>query len=815
MLNKSYNAEKVEKKWQKQWEQEGIYNFDPKSKKPIYSIDTPPPYASSGHLHVGHALHYTQFEIIVRYRRMKGFNVYFPPCFDNNGLPTEKYVEEKFNISKKNTTRTEFKKLCLEESRKVEKSYADRVFRGLGHSYDWNLLYTTIDPEAQKVSQRSFIELVNQGDAYRSKEPTLWCPHHQTALAQAEVEDVQRSTSLYYVNFEIAEGKGKGKKISIATTRPEFLPACVGIFVHPDDERYKHLLEKEVTVPLFNYNVKVMKDETVDKEFGTGIMMVCTFGDNADIEKWKKHKLDLKMIINYDGTLNELTGKYNGMGIPDAKKAVAKDLKSQGLITKEDPLQQTVGTCWRCHTPLEFIISNQWFIRTLKYKNELIKQGKKIKWYPGFYRVRFEDWTKNLAWDWCISRQRFYGVPIPVWYCEKCEKPMLAELKDLPVDPTVDKPKKRCGCGSDKFKPEEDVFDTWMTSSMSPEIAVRWLEKPETFKKMFPLSLRPQSHDIIRTWAFYTILKAYLHFKSVPWRDIAIGTYVLDPKGKGMHKSKGNVVWTEDLLKKYNVDVVRYWVGTANWGEDLPFQEKDLITGKKFITKLWNSARFSYQHLDTYDKKNDRLGFKDLEIIDRWLLVRFNNLIKNVTLNFDKYNTGESKKIAEQFFWHVFCDYYLEIIKHRLYSDKKDSKQRLSAQHTLYTVFLGILKLFAPIIPHITEELFHAYYAGKDKEECKSIHISSWPEHYAKLKDEVAEQAGELVIRIIAEVRKYKTGKKMSLKEEIAKVVVETSFDIKKLKDDEYKSLEQDLVNTVKTKKLEIKKSKEFKVNII
>jgi len=818
MLDKAYNAESVEKKWQKYWEEERIYKFKLTTDKPIYSIDTPPPYASSGHLHVGHALHYTQFEIIARYKRMRGFNVYFPPCFDNNGLPTEKYVEEKFNISKKDTTRAEFRKLCLEESRKVERVYADKVFRGLGHSYDWSLLYTTIDPEAQRVAQRSFIELVKQGDAYRSKEPVLWCTHHQTALAQAEVEDVQRSTTLYYIDFEIAEAEEKGEKISIATTRPEFLPACVGIFVHPRDKRYKHLVGKKVKVPLFNQVVEVREDEKVDSDFGSGIVMICTFGDTTDIEWWKKHKLDLRIIINHDGSLNELAGKYKGMSIPEAKRAVVKDLRGKGLVTKEESLQQTVGACWRCHTPLEFLVSNQWFIRTLKYKKELIEQGRKINWYPGFYRVRYEDWTKNLAWDWCISRQRFYGVPIPVWYCARCGKPLLADIKDLPVDPTVDKPKKKCECGSEEFRPEEDVFDTWMTSSMSPEIAVRWLEKPEQFKNMFPMSLRPQSHDIIRTWAFYTILKAYLHFKSIPWKDIAIGTYVLDPKGKGMHKSKGNVVWTEDLLEKYNVDVVRYWVGTASWGEDLPFQEKDFVTGKKFITKFWNAARFCYQHLEDYAKREgDKLGFKDLELIDKWLLVKFNKVVERVTLNFDKYSTGEAKKVAEQFFWHVFCDYYLEIVKHRLYDHGKKDKEgkvRLSAQKTLYQVLLGILKLFAPIMPHITDELYHAYYSGKDKEGCKSIHISPWPEYDAKLKDEVAEQLGGLAVSVIGGVRKYKTTQRISLKEELSRVVVKVPFDLKIIKESELRGLREDLINTIRVKELELKPGKELRIDI-
>jgi len=496
-LPKHYEAKEVEAKWQKYWEKEKLYKFDRKSKKPIYSIDVPPPYASAGHLHVGHALHYTQFEIMARYKRMNGFNVYFAPCFDNNGLPTEKYVEEKYKISKKDTTRAEFRKLCRKESAEVEKAYADKVFRALGHSYDWDLLYTTISPEAQKVAQMSFLDLYEKGECYRGEEPTIWCTHHQTALAQAEVEDVQRKTKLNYVNFELADGD----QIEIATTRPEFLPMCVGIFVHPDDKRYKKLIGKEAIVPVFGQKVKIRADEKVDKEFGSGIVMVCTFGDNTDIEWWKKHKLDLKMGMTVDGKLNELAGKFKGLSLEQGREEILEELKRENKLVKQEELEQTVGGCWRCKTPVEYLVTKQWFIRTLKHKKELIKQAKKVKWYPSFYFKRFEDWTNNLGWDWIISRQRFYGVPMPVWYCSKCGEFFLPDKKNLPVDPSEDKPKGKCKCGSGDFDPELDVFDTWMTSSMSPEISARWLEKPEQFKKLFPMSLRPQSHDIIRTWA--------------------------------------------------------------------------------------------------------------------------------------------------------------------------------------------------------------------------------------------------------------------------------------------------------------------------
>lgn len=800
MLPKRHDFRKNEKKWQKFWEKERVFRFDPKSKKPVFSIDTPPPYASAGHLHIGHALHYTQFEIIARFRRMKGFNVYFPPCFDNNGLPTEKYVEEKFGIDKSTTTKHTFRKLCLKESKKIEKAYSDRVFRGLGHSYDWNLLYTTIDPDAQKVSQISFLDLWKKGFAYRSEEPTLWCTKHQTALAQAEIEDLKRTTVLNYIVFDL-EGKG----VEIATTRPEFLPACVAIFVHPEDKRYRNLIGKKAKVPLFGQEVEIFGGEEVDKEFGTGIMMVCTFGDTADIDKWKKYKLPLKICITKDGKLNELGGKYEGMDLENARKEIVKDLEKEGKIARKENLEQTVGTCWRCQTPIEFLPTKQWFIKTLNFKKELIAQGRKINWFPKFYQKRYEDWTNNLAWNWCISRQRFYGVPIPVWYCKKCGKPKLAREEDLPVDPEVDRPKGRCECGHSNFIPEEDVFDTWMTSSMSPEIAVRWLRKPGDFKRMFPLSMRPQSHDIIRTWAFYTILKAYLHFREIPWKDIAIGTYVLDPKGRGMHKSKGNVLWTEDLLEKYSVDVVRYWVGTATFGEDLPYQEKDLITGKKFLTKLWNASRFVLPNLKAYRPKRP----KKFTEIDKWILSKVNDLVKGATEDFEKYRTGGAKRKVEQFFWKTFCDYYLEIVKDRLYNQGSYEKYEIeSAKYALYHALLSILKLLAPIVPHITEEIYQHYF--RKNERSKSIHVSDWPKFDSSLVDRKAEKTGDIAIDVIASLRRFKSENSLSLAEPIRHVTID-SVQVKPVLKDIQKTMSIENVKIGKAKGLE---SEEFKIRL-
>lgn len=791
MLAKKYDPREMEGKWQKWWLEKGIYRFDPRSKKPVFSIDVPPVYASAAHLHVGHALHYTQFEFMARFWRMNGKEVYFPPCFDNNGLPTEKYVEEKYKITKGDMPRDEFRKLCRKEAGKVEEEYANRAFKGLGHSHDWNLLYTTIDPDAQIVSQLAFLQLVEHGDAYRAEEPVLWCPYHQTALAQAEVENKPRTTVLNYLYFEL-EGGGK---IEIATTRPEFLPACVGIFVHPEDKRYKKLVGKKAIVPIFGQKVPIMEDEKVEKDFGSGIVMICTFGDTTDIEWWKGHKLPLKICITEDGKLNELGGKYRGLDLNKAKEVIKEDLAKEGYVIKEENLQQEVGMCWRCKTPVEYIVAKQWFIKTLDYKKEIIAQSKKINWHPSFYRKRLEDWTNNLGWDWCISRQRHYGVPIPVWYCRKCGKPLLAEEKDLPVDPLFTKPDKKCGCGSGDFDPEEDVFDTWMTSSMTPQIASQQFKNPEIYKKIFPMSLRPQSHDIIRTWAFYTILKSFLLYKEIPWKDVMIGTYVLDTKGRGMHKSSGNVIWLPDMLKKYSVDALRYWSASAGVGEDLPFQEKEMVHGTKLLLKLWNSARFASLHI------KDAREAKKMELEDRWILSRLSETVKNYRELMESYRISKARKELEMFFLHDFCDFYLEMAKHRLYGE--DKKSKAAAQFTLYKTFLGITKLWAPIIPHITEEIYQELFREKEKDE--SVHLSQLPE--AEKLDKEALELGKMATEVISQVRQYKTQKDMAMNAELERIVIESNSD-------KIKEAEEVIKGTMKIKNVEYKKGKELKVEV-
>ncbi|RLG69863.1 MAG: valine--tRNA ligase, partial [Methanobacteriota archaeon] len=599
--------------------------------------------------------------------------------------------------------------------------------------------------------------------------------------------DRERETELHHILFEVLDGEGEKHRIPIATTRPELLPSCVGVFVHPNDQRFRNLVGKTAIVPIFNHRVPIMADERVDPGFGSGIVMVCTFGDTTDIEWWKTYKLQLAISITPDGCLNSRAGKYEGLTIPEARKKIVGDLKDKGLLVGSERLTQTVGCCWRCGTPLEYIVTPQWFIKTLEHKEALIEQGKKIRWYPPYYRKRFEDWVRNLSWDWVISRQRYYGVPIPVWYCKRCGREILASEEQLPVDPTVDKPPKPCRCGSTEFKPDEDVFDTWMTSSMTPQIACKWLEDPELYKRLFPMSLRPQSHDIIRTWAFYTILKSYLHFGSIPWKEIMIGTYVLDPQGRGMHKSKGNAIWLEDLLKKYNVDAIRYWVGTASVGEDLPFKEKEIRRGTRVLTKLWNASRFLGLNLDSKPEEPAKL-----ELVDRWILSKLAATTKEYKSFFMRYEISKARKALEMFFMHDFADNYLEMIKYRIYGG--DGESRDAALWTLYQVLLGVVKLFAPFIPHLTEEIYQSIF--KPYEKVESIHLTTFPEEGRQ--DQEAEKLGELGKEIVAAVRQHKTRKRMSLGEKLGHLTISHP------KPGEVEKLREMIMGTLRIERLDI-----------
>ncbi len=755
MAAKHYESKEVEDKWQKKWEKDKLYTFD-KKKGNVYSIDTPPP-TISGDIHMGHAFSYTHADIIVRYKRMQGYNVFYPFGFDNNGLATEKLVEKEKKVKATKLPRKEFNKLCAEVSKKYEKTFKE-FWGNLGLSVDWNLLYTTNESRTQKISQHSFIELYKKGRQYRKEAPTIWCPHCQTAIAQVELEDKEKQTNFVSIEVQTEDGK----KLTFATTRPELYPSCVGMSVHPDDKRYKKLVGKKVIMPITGAKITITTDEIVDPKLGTGVVYFCSSGDTQFLEWEVKHPIKDKIfIVNKDGTLNKKAGKYEGLTILEARKRIVADLKKLGAIKKVEPLTHVVNVHERCGTDIEYVSSKQWFIKYLDLKKEFLALGKKLTWHPKHMQVRYDNWIKGLKWDWCVSRQRYSGVPFPIWYCKKCEKIILAEESQLPVNPLKDKPKKPCSCGSKEFIPEKDIMDTWATSSLTPQINMQWQEDKPFFKKNFPMNLRPQAHDIITFWLFNTVVKAHLHNNSLPWTDVMISGHGLDPHGKKMAKSKGNVVDPIKLLETYPADAIRYWTAESRLGDDLPYQEKDVRTGQKTINKLWNASKFVFMHLKDYKHKEP----KHLEVMDLWLLSKLQHLIKQSTESFENYEFYKVKSGVDNFFWNVFCDYYLEIVKNRLYNPKERGKEaRQSGQYTLHVVLQVLLKMFAPIMPFITEEIYAQHYS---KEEKTSIHTSSWPTPEPAHANETAEETGDLFLEILTRVRQEKSKKNKPLNTEI------------------------------------------------
>jgi len=517
--NKDYDFKETEARILKFWEKEGIFKFQFDSKKKIYGIDTPPP-TVSGKMHIGHAFSYSQQDFAVRFHRMKGECIYYPFGTDDNGLPTERLVEKSRGIKAKDMPRQEFIKVCL-EFLKQELPRFIQDWKDIGMSCDFDKYYSTINEYSRKISQRSFLDLHKKGRAYRKKAPFMYCPECQTAIAQYELKDLEESSAFVYINFNTS----LGKKITIATTRPELLPACVAIHVNPEDKIYKEFIGKEATLPIFNRQVKIYANKAVDKEFGTGAVYHCTFGDMDDVAWIDEMKIPVIEIMNKDGSLNEKAGKYKGLKSKEARKAIIKDLQELKSIEKIETIKHAVKVHERCDVPIEILMTNQWFIKILDLKEEMLKWGDKLNWYPEFMKVRYTNWVKGLKWDWNISRQRYFGVPIPVWNCKKCSEQIVAEESQLPVDPLKDKPLKKCKCGSSEFEPEKDIFDTWFTSSMTPRLAVELLDK-KIQDKAFPLTLRPQAHDIITFWLFNTVLKSNLHYGKNPFSDVAVSGFV-------------------------------------------------------------------------------------------------------------------------------------------------------------------------------------------------------------------------------------------------------------------------------------------------
>jgi len=742
--NKQYNFKESETKLKKFWEEKEVYKFKPiKTEKKIYSVDTPPPYIS-GKMHIGHAFSYSQQDFIVRYRRMKEGSVFYPFGTDDNGLPTERFIEKLKGVKSKEMGRAEFIKLCIETLKEVTPDCV-KDFADLGVSADYNLSYSTIDEHSQKVSQKSFIELVKKREAYHKEFPTIWCCECQTAVAQAELEDKELPSKFSTLKFKVKENK---EDLLIATTRPELLGACVAIFINPNDKRVKELQGKTAIVPLFENEVPILEDESAQLDKGTGLLMICSYGDKFDVEAIAKHKLAPRVIFDKTGKLT--CDKYSGLSIKAARKETLKNLEEAGLILEQKEIKHNVNVHDKCGSEIEFIPTKQWFIKVLDKKDELIKKGNEITWYPEYMHKRYDNWVLGLDWDWNISRNRHFGVPIPVWECEGCGETIVPEEKDLPIDPI--ETKRLCPKCGKEAKPETMVLDTWATSSLTPQIAAT-LEDAKGMVKV-PFSLRPQGHDIIRTWAFYTIVKSLLHEKSIPWKEIMISGNV-SMNGEKMSKSKGNVVNPREVLDNYGADALRFWAAGSKLGEDLDYQEKDLLNGKKFITKLWNATKFVFIGLQDFDGKKP----KQFEKVDELLLDKLNSLVKTSTESFENYEYSRVKMDVEKFFWQSFCDNYLEIIKNRIYNSEGDKKR--SAQYTLYQSLLTILKLIAPIMPFISEEIYQEYFKKAEKDE--SIHISEWP----KSQKEVISDELDILYEILTAIRHEKSKAQKSMKAEI------------------------------------------------
>ncbi len=799
-LPKRYQPSTIEPQLQTLWQASGLYHFDPEHAGPVYSIDTPPP-TVSGHLHLGHVYSYSQTDFMARFWRMNGYHIFYPMGYDDNGLPTERLVEKRLGIRATQVGRHAFIEKCLQVSVEAEKDY-EALWQRLGLSIDWRYTYRTIDDLARRTSQLSFIDLYRKGLAYRQQAPAIWCPECRTAIAEAELSDLDRESVFYTLAFRLENGE----TLPIATTRPELLAACVAVFVHPDDARFQNLVGRPVTVPLFDQKVPVMQDAGADPQKGTGAVMCCTFGDTADVQWWHTHHLPLVEAIGPDGRMTDAAGEWSGLKSGEARKQIVRALEEHGLLLGRQHIAQSVRVHERCDTPVEYIVTRQWFVRVLDFKRELLEAGEKIAWHPAHMQARYRDWIEGLKWDWCISRQRYFGVPFPVWYCDACGDVSLADEAQLPVDPFEREPASPCKCGGASFTPEPDVMDTWATSSLSPQIVGRWLADEKLYARVFPFSLRPQAHEIIRTWAFYTIAQAQHHFGVLPWKEVAISGWGLAPEGAGkISKSRGGgPIAPMAMIEKYSADAVRYWAASTSFGKDSIISEDKVQAGAKLVTKLWNVAQFSQRFLEGYaplhptlKRRAERVKGDEspsmsllqqafahqpgdsspgeaaptLSFADRWILSRTQHLIWRVTALFRDYEYATAKSETEAFFWKDLADNYLEMAKLRLYEGTPDARE--GARYTLYQVLLTVLKLFAPVLPYVTEEIYRRLFMQSERKE--SIHLSFWPAPDDTLEDEWIENVGEALIKAVTAVRRYKTEHGLALGAELACLQLATS----------------------------------------
>jgi valyl-tRNA synthetase len=821
------SLEGLEPKWGARWEAEGVYRFDRRANRnEVYSIDTPP-LTVSGSLHIGHVFSFTHTDTMARYKRMRGFRVFYPMGWDDNGLATERRVQNYFGVrcdpslpyeeglvppaqgglargqDPVAVSRPNFVELCEALVTEDEKVFED-VWRRLGLSVDWTQYYTTISPEAQRASQRGFLRMLARGEAYTAEAPTLWDVDFQTAVAQAELEDRERPGASLRLVFH---GPG-GADVLIETTRPELLPACVAVVAHPDDPRFVDLVGSTVRTPLFDVPVPVVAHPLAQPDKGTGAAMVCTFGDITDVVWWRELGLPVRAIVGRDGRLVSgappgldsragalYSAELGGRTVRQAQVRVVELLQASGELRGEpQPLVHAVKFYEKGDRPLEIVTSRQWFFRTLAHRPALLERGQQVRWHPPFMEARYTSWVEGLNTDWLISRQRFFGVPFPVWYRldERGEAdfdhPLLAGEADLPVDPSTVVPAgyeeaQRGQPGG--FVADPDVMDTWATSSLTPQIAGKWEDDPDLFDRVWPMDLRPQAHDIIRTWLFATIVRSHLEFDRLPWSDAAISGWILDPDRKKMSKSKGNVVTPMELLERYGSDAVRYWATSARLGTDTAFDEAQMRIGRKLAIKILNVSRFVLQAAGggagggagsssaganagaaPVPSEGARWAAAGSEPLDAAALAALSHLIEEATAAFEQYDHARALERTEAFFW-AFCDNYVELVKSRAYGTLGEERAA-SARATLLQTLSVLLRLFAPLLPYVTEEVWCWWREG-------SIHRAAWPavsEVSAVGADQGDPAVWAAASELLGEIRKTKTAAGVSLRAPVALVHV-------------------------------------------
>jgi valyl-tRNA synthetase len=766
-LPKKYDFAEIERKWQRKWEEIGIYHFDWNDTQRVpFSIDTPPPYPS-GEFHMGNILNWTYFDIVARYKRMRGYNVLFPQGWDCHGLSIEIQVEKEHKIRKRDAPPDQFRRWCEQLIEKYIAIMKDAILK-LGCSIDWTTEYRTMDPDYWRRTQLSFILLHKKGYMHQGTHPVNWCPRCETAIADAEVDYEEKAGTLHYIRFPL---ENSSEHLLIATTRPEFIPACVAVEVNPEDERFNKYIGKKIMVPVVNRTVKVIPDEAVDPSFGTGVVMICTYGDKEDVKTVIKHKLPVIRLLTENGRINENGGKYAGLTISQARKAIVEDLAAAGLLEKTEKLEQEVGVCDRCKTHVEILEVKQWFMKTRALTEQVEKTANEVLWYPDYMKTRLIDWAKSLDWDWVISRQRVFATPIPVWYCKRCGELILAEAEWVPIDPKLENPRiDKCPkCGSREFVPERDVFDTWMDSSITCAVHAGWPDRRD-WKRFFPADVHPSGIDIIRTWAYYLMVRHLALFGEAPYKSCLINGMVLGSDGRKMSKSLKNYVASPEVLDKYGSDATRQWAAAGGaTGSDIPFRWPDVEYGRRFLVKLWNVSAFVNKLLKDY-APSETAEFA-LQPLDKWVLSKAEKLTQKVTEAMENCQFNIAVEEIRNFTWHTLCDCYVEAVKDRLYRPETHGEtKKVAAQHTLYEVLYKVLRLLSPITPHLTEEIYQAMYA--DCKGCKSLQLSPWPKFEQALVNEEAERHGDLIIAVIAEVRREKAEKHMPLNAQVKKLTV-------------------------------------------